>query len=239
MKIVRCLLFAVFFLTRTSSLLRAEVDILTIVGLGDSTTAGTPGFESPLESPPEGLGNPESQYAYWMTQAHPEWRVLNQGIRGQRSDQIRKRLRFALEQKPQIVIVLAGVNDLYQGLPPQWVIENLAAMYSELRLQGVHVIACTILPFNGAPLGIELAMKSVNQWILNTATEAGFGFCDTGAVVAKPGERHLLRATPDGLHPDIEGYRLMGQALTVAVEQWIQMQKVSPTVRSVKSSKTV
>ena len=55
---------------------------LRIVGLGDSTTAGTPAFLSPLESPPNGRGNPESQYAYWMNQLHPEWTVLNRGING-------------------------------------------------------------------------------------------------------------------------------------------------------------
>ncbi len=42
---------------------------LTIVGLGDSTTAGTPGFRSPLESPPDGAGDETSQYAYWMRKA--------------------------------------------------------------------------------------------------------------------------------------------------------------------------
>ena len=32
----------------------------TIVALGDSTTAGTPGFKSPLEAPPDGAGNVQS-----------------------------------------------------------------------------------------------------------------------------------------------------------------------------------
>ena len=37
-----------------------------IVALGDSTTAGTPGWLSPLESPPAGAGDETSQYAYWL-----------------------------------------------------------------------------------------------------------------------------------------------------------------------------
>jgi hypothetical protein len=41
--------------------------LITIIALGDSTTAGTPGFKSPLESPPDDSGNIESQYAYWLT----------------------------------------------------------------------------------------------------------------------------------------------------------------------------
>src|SRR5690349_17743022 len=89
---------------------------LTIVGLGDSTTAGTPGFLSPLEAPPDGSGEPESQYAFWMVRAHPEWTVLNRGINGQTAAQIRARFeRDVLAVRPQYAILLAGVNDIYGG----------------------------------------------------------------------------------------------------------------------------
>ena len=39
---------------------------MRIVALGDSTTAGTPGWRSPLESPPAGSGDAQSQYSYWL-----------------------------------------------------------------------------------------------------------------------------------------------------------------------------
>ena len=47
--------------------------MITIVALGDSTTAGTPGYKSPVEAPPNGSGNVESQYAYWLMRARPDW----------------------------------------------------------------------------------------------------------------------------------------------------------------------
>jgi lysophospholipase L1-like esterase len=50
--------------------------IITIVALGDSTTAGTPAFKSPIEAPPNGAGNVESQYASWLMKEHVDWRVL-------------------------------------------------------------------------------------------------------------------------------------------------------------------
>src|SRR3954463_15853593 len=90
--------------------------MITIVALGDSTTAGTPAYKSPLEAPPNGSGNVESQFAYWLMQTHPGWQVLNRGVKGERSDQIR--LRFArdvIAAKPSVVVILAGVNDVYQG----------------------------------------------------------------------------------------------------------------------------
>ena len=93
---------------------------MTIVGLGDSTTAGTPAFASPLEAPPRGAGNPESQYTYWMMKARPGWTVLNRGVNGERADQIRARFARDVEAaKPKAVIILAGVNDAYQGRPAE------------------------------------------------------------------------------------------------------------------------
>src|SRR5689334_15161720 len=59
-----------------------------IIAIGDSTTAGTPFFLSPLEAPPDGNGDPEGQYAYWMMRRRPQWNVLNHGIRGETSSQI-------------------------------------------------------------------------------------------------------------------------------------------------------
>ena len=101
-----------------------------IAAYGDSTTAGTPGFTSPVEAPPDGAGNVESQFAYWLMQAHPDWRVLNFGVNGERSDQIRVAVRpRSCRHAPDVAIVLAGVNDIYQGRSADSVARELEAMY--------------------------------------------------------------------------------------------------------------
>src|SRR5207302_9404082 len=87
-----------------------------IVGLGDSTTAGTPGFRSPLEAPPNGEGNPESQYAFWMMRSHPEWTVLNRGVNGQTAEEVRARPpRDGLGAGPDAAMILGGLNDIFAG----------------------------------------------------------------------------------------------------------------------------
>ena len=58
---------------------------IRIVAMGDSTTAGTPAFKSPREAPPTGRRS-DQPVRYWLTQAHPEWEVVNQGVNAQRSD---------------------------------------------------------------------------------------------------------------------------------------------------------
>lgn len=193
---------------------------LIIVGIGDSTTAGTPNFLSPLEYPPNGKGNPKSQYAYWMMKTHPEWRVLNRGINGERSDQVRARFqRDTFDVKPDYAIILAGVNDVYQGFPIEHTKQNLTLMYNSALLKGIVPIAATILPYDFMTTQAYNSIREMNDWIRATADSMKFPFCDTYSAVVSPEHLDKLRSSPDGLHPDVAGYRSMGEALVRTVEQ--------------------
>ena len=193
----------------------------TIVALGDSTTAGTPAFKSPLEAPPEGAGNSESQYAHWLTAAHPDWRVLNRGINGQRSDEIRARFdRDVIAAKPDVVIVIAGVNDIYQGRTAESVEHQLETMYDAARAARIAVVAGTIIPFNTATPDQNARMHAVNEWIrAYAARRPNVVFCDTRAAVAAPGAPDRLVSSPDDLHPSPDGYKRMASALEPAVKE--------------------
>jgi lysophospholipase L1-like esterase len=190
-----------------------------IVALGDSTTAGTPGFRSPLEAPPDGDGDLHSQYAYWLMQARPAWRVLNRGVNGERSDQIRARFeRDVLGVSPDAVIVIAGVNDIYQGLSADAVTRELAAIYARARAARLPVVAGTIVPYNTATADQNARMHAVNDWIrAHAAQNPNVFLCDTRAAVAAPGSPDRLLSSPDDLHPSPDGYRLMAAALEPAV----------------------
>lgn len=192
---------------------------LRVVGLGDSTTAGTPSFLSPLEVPPNGRGIAESQYAYWMMEAHPDWIVLNRGINGQRSDEILARFeRDVAQEAPEYVIILAGVNDVYQGVPLESIKNNLFAMYQKAIAAGITPVAATVLPYNTASESESKAIRELNTWIEGAASRLGIAFCDTNRAVSDPSNPNHLRSSPDGLHPDVSGYRNMGEALAQAIE---------------------
>ncbi len=198
---------------------------MTIVALGDSTTAGTPGFWSPREAPPEGRGDITSQYAYWLMAAHPDWTVINQGIDGQRSDQIRARFdEDVLARHPEIVVIIAGVNDVYQGRDAEHVKRELAAMYERAHVAGIKVVAGGIIPYNTATAEQNARMHEINAWIERQARDnAWIVFADTRAAVASPSNPDLLRSSPDGLHPDPDGYRRMAYAIGPAIEQLLSV----------------
>ncbi len=206
---------------------------LKIVALGDSTTAGTPGFLSPLEAPPNGQGNPESQYAYWMMKFHQEWTVLNRGINGQRSDEILSRFRRdVVQESPDYVIILAGVNDAYQGCPTEVVRQNLSTMYTWCIKEEIAPVAATILPYNTMSQSESEAIKEINRWIEKTAERLVIAFCDTNRAVADPSNPNQLRSSPDGLHPDVSGYRRIAEVLTRTIESDLVLRSApGPTPR--------
>lgn len=193
---------------------------VTIVAMGDSTTAGTPGWKSRIEAPPAGAGDETSQYAWWLMQAHPDWNVINQGVNGERSDQILARFdRDVLQQRPTVVVIIAGVNDVYQGRPASHVIEQLSAMYGRAKAAGIPIVAGTIIPYNTATADQNARMREINDWVRKTAgSDPAIAFVDTRAAAAAPGDPDRLFESPDGLHPSPAGYRRMADAIRPVIE---------------------
>jgi lysophospholipase L1-like esterase len=192
-----------------------------IVAMGDSTTAGTPAFKSPREAPPNGSGDETSQYAYWLMKAHPDWEVINQGINAQRSDVIAARFEEdVIAKKPAVVVIIAGVNDVYQGRSAQHVKGQLAAMYKRAHDAGIRVVAGTIIPYNTATADQNARMHEINAWIQSEGrADPGAVFVDTRAAVAAADNPDKLASSPDGLHRDAAGYRKMAEAIAPAIAQ--------------------
>ena len=195
--------------------------MITIVALGDSTTAGTPAFKSPIEAPPNGSGNVESQYSYWLMQTQRDWQVLNRGVNGERTDQIRARFaRDVSAAKPAVVVIIGGVNDVYQGRSAESAERELEAMFTAARAAKIVVVAGSIIPFNVATADQNARMHAINEWIRAYAARHADSvvFCDTRAAVAAPGQPDRLVSSPDDLHPTPDGYKRMATALEPAIK---------------------
>lgn len=190
-----------------------------ILALGDSTTAGTPYFRSPIEKPPFGSGDPKGSYAYWITLLRPEWTVLNHGVSAERTDQILQRLeKKGIPAGTGTVVVLAGVNDLHQGRTPEQTAEGLRAIYDAVLTRGCKVIACTVLPYDRATDDVRRRTDQLNAWIRGHARERGLGFCDTYQAAVDPLRPGMLRGSPDGYHPNIDTARRVGEAVVQALD---------------------
>jgi lysophospholipase L1-like esterase len=156
--------------------------------------------------------------------AHPDWTVLNRGINGQRSDEILARFeRDVVQEHPHCVIILAGVNDVYQGVLLESVESNLLTMYRKASTAEVTVVAATVLPYNTASASEAKAIRDLNSWLKETASSLRVMFCDTNLAVRDPNDPDRLRGSPDGLHPDVSGYRRMGEALAETIDDSVKL----------------
>lgn len=188
---------------------------MLIVALGDSTTAGTPLFQSPVEAPPDGEGDHTSQYAYWLVEKRPFWRVLNRGVNGERTDEILARFdRDVLDRRPYAVVIIAGVNDVFQGKPIDVITKNLRALYDRASEAQIVVVAGSILPFNDATREQNTKMTKINAWIKAEAKkDPNMTFVDTRKAVALKSRPNKLAQSEDGHHPDIAGYKKLAAAI--------------------------
>jgi lysophospholipase L1-like esterase len=117
-------------------------------------------------------------------------------------------------------VIIAGVNDVYQGRGVEQITQQLDRMYGRAAKSGIRVVAGTIIPYNSATPDQNARMRVVNAWIEHrAAADAGIEFVDTRAAVAAPGAPDKLVDSPDQLHPSAAGYKLMADALQPVLER--------------------
>lgn len=189
-----------------------EAERIVVVGLGDSITAGNPGWDpDPVRRLQEG-DDPESQYLYWAARSDPRLEARNHGVGGERTDEILARFEQAAAGA-DVLVVQGGINDVVQGVPVETAAENLRAMVRRARERGLGVVLPDVLPWNNGWPGAEPRIRRLNELIRQIGREEGvrvLPFHDTLEDPDRPG-RMREDLTPDGNHPSVEGHRLLGE----------------------------
>ena len=120
--------------------------------------------------------------------------------------------------KPQVLIIMAGVNDIRAGATADAVIKNLEALRDKCLAHEITPVFCTVTSMNPTIMnlrGIPLtdgdwreAREQINFWIKTTPY-----FIDVATPLTD--EFGYLRAelTPDGLHPALRGKKIIGEAV--------------------------
>lgn len=174
-----------------------------VVFMGDSITEGW-GMKATATTPARGEFFPGKPY-------------VNRGISGQTTPQMLVRFRQdVINLKPKVVVILAGTNDIAENTGKTTIREignNIASMSDLARANGIAVVLCSVLPasdFRWHP-GLTPAPKirALNQWIRDYVEKSGLIYVDYYSGMAN-GEGGLKsELSPDGVHPNKEGYDLM------------------------------
>jgi lysophospholipase L1-like esterase len=142
---------------------------------------------------------------------------LNQGISGENSGQILKRLSAFAQTRPDTIYVLAGINDLRQGATDQVILHNLRQMLRRLHLNHpkAQVIMQSILPTRLAAIPNE-RIRNLNQQIAVIAQQEKAGYLNLYTLFADGQGEMRQDLTTDGIHLTRRGYEVWQEALNYA-----------------------
>ena len=185
-----------------------------VAALWDSISAGNPGYDPhPAMRRRLGLGNnPESQWEWWAEEEHPDLEFRNCGVRGERTDEIMRRLRGCVTGADAVVIQ-GGTNDLAQGVPVSAAAANLRRMVEASKAADLGVALADVPPLNIAHPEGDPLIAELNRRIRAIAATEHVRLLPFHEVLEDPDHPGLMprQWTADGIHPSVAGYRRLGQ----------------------------
>jgi lysophospholipase L1-like esterase len=140
----------------------------------------------------------------------PDYAVTNEGISGDTSAQVLRRYRErAAARRHDVVVVLAGTNDVGRSVPVDATVANLRALYDAALADGAIVVAVTVLPA-GFSDEQHAARRAVNDAILERCGSTPRMACVDAASALDDGTGRLRgELTYDGMHLTAEGGRAL------------------------------
>lgn len=186
----------------------------TILAFGNSLTAG------------QGVAADEAYPARLerrLRDQHYAYRVINAGVSGDTTTGGLRRVEWALQSQPDIVIVELGANDGLRGLSTELIRKNLAQIIERFQAAGTRVILAgmRVPPNYGEAYShafADLFPHLAAQYHVPLIPFFLDGVAGVGA----------LNQT-DGVHPTAEGYRVIVDQLWPVVRSMLDTTK--PTQR--------
>ena len=174
-----------------------------VIFLGDSLTAGL-GLRPELSFP--------SLIQQRIDERGLRFAVVNAGVSGDTSAGGLRRLEWALQGQPRVLVLALGGNDGLRGLPPDDLKKNLAAVIQRAREAGLAVIVAGMEapPNNGSDYTAKF--RQVYQDVARTYKVPLIPFLLDGVA----GDPSLNQA--DGIHPNPEGARRVADTVWKTLE---------------------
>ena len=112
-----------------------------------------------------------------------------------------------------VLVVLAGTNDVAFGIPFDESAANLDRIVDAVGIEDVVVVS--IPPTDAFPNGV----KSYNVRLDDLAGDRGWRFVDASAGLRTADGRFGEGMSSDGLHPSVDGARVLGEAIAAALRE--------------------
>lgn len=148
------------------------------------------------------------------------------GIGGQVTPQMLLRFqRDVVELKPKFVVILAGTNDIAQNsgaISPEDIMRNIASMCEIAAANKIKPVLCSVLPayeYKWNPSIKEAAkqIEELNTLIKEYAKNNKIPYVDYHKEMADDRGGLPPELSPDEVHPNLEGYKVMEGILLKAL----------------------
>lgn len=139
------------------------------------------------------------------------------GISGQTTSEMLVRFRQdVINLHPKYVVIMAGTNDIAKNngyISEENILGNIISMCELAKANGIRPILCSITPadhYSWRP-GVKPAeiIIRLNGMIKDYARKAKIKYVDYHSAMTDGNGGLPERLGPDGVHPNIEGYRIM------------------------------
>ncbi len=203
--------------------------------LGNSLTAGYPGYDAAPDGISQGYGNLKSQYEYWLKNKcleHLEKHLgtlddeiangllfINKGVPGELTSNFLRRFNHDLlkiKPKPTYSIIIGGTNDLGWDITNEKIFGNIKELHTISRDFGILTIGGTIPPIRTEQSFGSYNKRKIelNKMLKSFFKENEIPFADLyNGMMDDEGNLIKECAYVDGLHFSVEGYKQMGKII--------------------------
>jgi acyl-CoA thioesterase I len=200
--------------------LAQQLSVTNVLAFGDSLTAGAESIGGQLVVDPSVAYPTDLQLLLGQRYTAQHIVVVDDGVVGETAVQGAARLPGELaSHRPDVVLLLEGVNDLHGPLPDGGIPEALSGintMIQETRSAGIQILVGTLTPANpGAlPPGTAALIAPFNAQVIPLAQANGATVVDLYSTFLTDVPDWI---GPDGLHLTVSGYEEMAQLFFSAI----------------------
>jgi lysophospholipase L1-like esterase len=131
---------------------------------------------------------------------------------------------------PKLVVILAGTNDVANGIAANQIEDNLTMMGDLARAHGIKPVFASLLPvgdyhkdadprYEMTKTHSPAAILAINRWIQSLCLTQGFAYMDYFSVMVDPMGQMKADLSDDGLNPNSRGYRVMSPVTLTTIDR--------------------
>jgi len=147
---------------------------------------------------------------------------IDRGISGQTTSQMLVRFRQdVVDLKPAAVVILSGTNDIAENTGPisiDNIFGNIVSMVEIARANNIESVICSVLPvfqysWNKTIKPVE-KIRELNQMLKDYSQSNKIPYVDYYTTFVDEKGGFPQKYSPDGVHPNLEGYKIMEQIVS-------------------------